>query len=237
MKEDFEFYLPGTSPTQFLLFMGKELGFYKPDRFPQPLKETGVLYRDVAFNNSLTVVSALSYRDDFSPGALRERSEGIRIALFFSVKDRTDEHQTRSVNYGYFLAMNTGAGLNVSGYIDKPKEIFWNEDGSLIPLPEGFPEKDIAGMFDKISTLWPEAIWSMGEPTKPRIQPGPKPRSRAEKIKAFEQGQKRKPGTTIEDFLRERYGEYADGTPKVARSTYYGWGEIKPGQKPGNDSD
>lgn len=236
MKE-FEFNLPDVSPTQFLLFMGKELGFYRPDKFPQPLKKTGVLYRDVAYNNSLTVVGALSYRDDWNPGASNEKQEALRIGLFFSVNDRTDEHQTKSVNYCYFMAMNTGTGLNVSGYLDNPKEITWEEDGALIPLPEGFPEKEVAGLFDKIASIWPATTWIKGEPTKTRIQPGPKPKSRAEKIRAFEQGRKRKPGTTLKEFLCEQYGEYADGTPKVARTTYYSWGRLKPGQKPGHDSD
>ena len=237
MRKEFDFNLPGVSPVQFLIVVAKELGFYRPDKFPQPLKKSGVLYRDVAFSNSLTLVNALSYRDDLTPGTAYEKPECIRIALFFSVKDRTDMHQTKSVNYCYLQALSIGPGLNVSGYLDNPKEITWDEDGEVITLPEGFPEKAMAGLFENIVSYWPEAIWREGEPKKARVQPGPIPKKRDEKIRAFERGQKRKPGTTIEEYLREQFGEHADGSPKVARSTYYGWGKLKPVQKPVHDSD
>lgn len=234
---NFEFYLPDTSPKEFLLFMGGKLGFFRPGAWRKPIEKTGVIYREYAFNNSLTVDIALSYRDDWTAEKSRGEPKSLYIALFYTVKDRTGTHQNKSVVYCHFMALKTGSGLDVSGYLDNPKEITWDEDGALIPLPDGFPEKQISGLFEKIVSDWPEAIWSEGEPKKARVQPGPTPKKRDEKIRAFERGQKRKPGTTIEEYLREQFGEHADGSPKVARSTYYGWGKLKPVQKPVHDSD
>lgn len=225
---DFEFYLPEATAAQLLMSIGAGLGFYRPGSVPRAMTKTGATNMETAYNNRFNVVHSMSWRDDLSTDTTENQPEFLRVALSFSVRDRAEEYQTKWVSsYFTLMARQAGKRLAVTAYYHKPKEIKWDEDGTIIPLPEGFPDVGIKKLLKRIMADWPETEWIKGhnEIHENRAKPGPIPKTHEDKRKVVNAWNaiKHTRQKTLKEFLSELFGVYDDESPKVAVSTFYGW--------------